>query len=578
MEGMKALREGTLELREEIRERVRALRERRWERLFGFRRRAAGPPAPRGFVIVQVDALAGWVLEEAMRRRRARFLRSLLRRGGFGLRRFQAGLPATTPAFQAGLLYGDRGEIPGFRWLDRRSGSTVWFAHPGDCVRVEREFDGKGGLLSEGGSSYFSIFTGGAQGRLFDTGGLSWEKGRRRRTIVNFAYLAFFFALAASRIVGRTLLEMLRDLLDIAGGLVARRPKRKWGQFVLRALSNAFLNELAVIGVREEVRQGTRALYVNFIGYDKAAHARGAVHPYALWCLREIDRDLRRIYRSLHRRSRKRDYDFYVVSDHGILPTTPIEDVAGQDFESLLLDGRLASGAGGGSEAEESAADLHRSIEVLTGIGRILPPVARFLLRPFHRRFARGRFRSPGALPSEPIPRVALRPTGNFAHLYLVGASSPLLAEELEGRAIGLMRALDRSPYVRFFAMRGADGAIVLGRRGSRERVHDLPAAGAPDLGLDSWKIQEIRRVLFMPRSGDVLLFSERCDGGAYNFQREYASHGGLEPEEQDCFLLHPADAAPPGYELSAEALHRFFAKRYLGREAAPSRSETLAG
>ncbi|HET6202212.1 MAG TPA: alkaline phosphatase family protein [Planctomycetota bacterium] len=576
---MKALREGTQELREELRERVRALRERRWERLFGFRRRTSMPEKPRGFAIVQVDALAGWVLEEAMRRRRARFLRSLLRRGGFRLRRFRAGLPATTPAFQAGLLYGDRGEIPGFRWLERGNGSTVWFAHPSDCVRIERELDGRAGLLAGGGSSYFSIFTGGADNRLFNTGGLRWEKGRRRRTLVNLANLAFFFALAAARILGRTALEMLRDLLDIAGGLVARRPKRRWGQFVLRALSNALLNELAVIGVREEVRRGTRALYVNFIGYDKAAHARGAVHPYALWCLREIDRDLRRIYRSLHRRHRKRDYDFFVLSDHGIVPTIPIEDIEGQDFEGLLLAGRIPPGSGTGGEAEESAADLHRSIEVLTGIGRILPPVARFLLRPFQRRLARGRFRSPGALPPEPIPRVALRPTGDFAHLYVVGARAPLVSEELEAVAGGMLRTLERSPYVRFFAMRGADSAVVLGRRGARERLTAVPPGGAPDFGLDAWSLEEIRRVLFMGRSGDVLLFGARSAEGAYNFQREYASHGGLEPEEQDCFLLHPSEAGLPGFELSAEALHRFFAERYLGRSsAAPARSKTLAG
>lgn len=560
--------------RSTAKERIRALRERRWQRLFGPR--LEGPPKPKGFVVLQIDALAGWVLEEAMRRRRARFLRSLQRHGGARLSRFRVGLPCTTPSFQAGFLYGTRGEIPGFRWYERRTGETVWFAYPWDCARIEHEFRDREGLLAGGGSSYFNIFTGGADNHPFDSAALTFERGRRRRLFANFFRFLFYLTMAGTRVFIRTVFEIARETFDVLAGLVRRRRGRRWGQFLLRALSNAFLNELTVVGIREEVRRGTRYLYANFLGYDKAAHARGPTHPYALWSVREVDRDLRRIFRAVRRIHRRYDYDFYVLSDHGIVGTIPIEDEEGQDFESALLRAREASASGTAGDHVETAAELTRSLDLLQEGTALFPPFARRLITPFRRRVAKRLRRPEGVPPAGTIPRVVLRPTGNLAHVYLVGSREPIGYEDLETRAAGLLDYLDRSPYVRVFAARGAAGEIVLGGRGKRARASE---GACPTFDLGAWEVEEISRLVRMERSGDLVLFAARVGNEVYNFQRELASHGGFEPEEQDGFVLAPAGVDIPASALTPEGLHAFFRERYRApaRERAPE-PQAVAG
>jgi hypothetical protein len=61
----------------------------------------AEQPAPRWFLIVQIDGLAHTVLEKALSTGRMPTLARLLDREGFRLQRMPVGLPTSTPAFQA---------------------------------------------------------------------------------------------------------------------------------------------------------------------------------------------------------------------------------------------------------------------------------------------------------------------------------------------------------------------------------------------------------------------------------------------------------------------------------------------
>ena len=79
----------------------------------------------RGFVIVQIDGLAYDYLVEAMAGGHTPRLRRLLSRGRYRLARWRCGLPSTTPAVQAGLMFGDAFDIPGFRWYEKDNGRSV---------------------------------------------------------------------------------------------------------------------------------------------------------------------------------------------------------------------------------------------------------------------------------------------------------------------------------------------------------------------------------------------------------------------------------------------------------------------
>jgi hypothetical protein len=70
----------------------------------------------RGFVVIQIDALAHQDLLQAIERGYAPRLRRLIERDGWELRRFPAGLPSATPAAQAAIFFGTKRDIPAFRF------------------------------------------------------------------------------------------------------------------------------------------------------------------------------------------------------------------------------------------------------------------------------------------------------------------------------------------------------------------------------------------------------------------------------------------------------------------------------
>src|SRR5690606_6950246 len=75
------------------------------------RRRRDGDSAERlrrGFVVIQIDALAHEDFERALERGYMPHLKKLIERDGWQVRRFPAGLPSATPAAQAAIFYGTK--------------------------------------------------------------------------------------------------------------------------------------------------------------------------------------------------------------------------------------------------------------------------------------------------------------------------------------------------------------------------------------------------------------------------------------------------------------------------------------
>ena len=102
-----------------------------------------------------------------MAARRMPGLARLVAAGRLRMRPLSVGLPSSTPAFQAALMYGVRPDIPGFHWYDKRARQDVYFPRPGVADLVEeRHARGRRGIM-QGGASYGCMFTGGAEDSLW---------------------------------------------------------------------------------------------------------------------------------------------------------------------------------------------------------------------------------------------------------------------------------------------------------------------------------------------------------------------------------------------------------------------------
>ncbi|MAE29743.1 MAG: hypothetical protein CMJ87_12315 [Planctomycetes bacterium] len=471
------------------------------------------PDTPRGFLLVQVDALSWQTLLFAMRRRRLRFLTRLFKgrhqRHGFDVTPLRPGVPATTPKVQAELLYGARQRFPGFRFLNRASGETTYFGNLFEVARIERnQFAGRFGILENSGASYFNIFDGGADRATFSSAGVGAgslfpTKDGRLARVAYRCKLALWALITMPRVIYRTTAEAARETYDILRDFKNHELHRGSFSYVIRSLANVLASELTLAAVGHELREGTRHLFVNFIGYDKAAHLRGPRHAYALWSLSLVDRDLKRLHR-LARRARRCSYDFYIMSDHGMAPSRPIAEHAGRPFEELL---------------EEALADQ-----------------------------------------SPPAPALRLRATGNLAHLYLGAGESPLLDGEVAQLVPLLKETLAESRYVAWWVSRSPYNGLFYHRGAAVAHVlRDSP----PPAGLDAPLLADLFALLDLPDSGDLVLFAAREEGLVWNFLDEYGCHGGNEPEEQDAFVIHPRRAFGQRLGLTPLDLFQHFRDTY---------------
>ena len=133
----------------------------RWARLG-----VPADPGRRRFLIIQIDGLSEALLDKALRGRRLRHIRRLLRTGRLARKPMSVGIPSSTPTFHAAAMYGIQPDIPGFHYYDKRERREVHFPMPGAADFVEsRQMADRRGILA-GGACYGCVFTGGAPDSL----------------------------------------------------------------------------------------------------------------------------------------------------------------------------------------------------------------------------------------------------------------------------------------------------------------------------------------------------------------------------------------------------------------------------
>ena len=115
-----------------------------------------------GLVVVQIDGLAHPILTRQIRAGRVPHLSSWVRSGRYRLASWEALLPPTTPASQAGILHGNNDGIPAFRWYEKEADRIMVANHPADAAEVATRISNGEGLLSNNGASVGNLFSGDA--------------------------------------------------------------------------------------------------------------------------------------------------------------------------------------------------------------------------------------------------------------------------------------------------------------------------------------------------------------------------------------------------------------------------------
>jgi hypothetical protein len=473
------------------------------------------PPRERRLVIVQLDGVSRRRLEGAVAGGWMPALAARLASGQHVLATSRSGAPASTPAFQAGLFYGASPTVPGFVWFDRATRREVRMDRPEDAAQVEARLARSGPGLLRGGTSYFSIFSGGAALPHFCLSGLAGDLEldwyARHLGAWDAVASALAHSVTATRGAVRVAHEVGIGLVDglrwsIALGRATHEPRF----FAHRVLIGAVLRELAVQGILVDLSRGIPVVFVDFLGFDETAHRRGPDSDAALRCLAAIDASLAMIFAAADAVP-ELGYEVHLLSDHGHVPTVPFESLAGVPLPEYVALAHRGEPLPRGSDAGRTRRGL---------FGRAL-----------------GSGRAGG---------VAVAEAGDLAHVYFLDDPGPLPLDGLRARHWRVLAALCASRAVGLLAVRGGARGFAL----VRGEVVDLadPAEVArlphPEPAVLAAYLSDL---LALRDSGDIVVQGWRGEAReivAYAW--EFGSHGGVAPEELECFVAHPATCALP--------------------------------
>ena len=512
----------------------------RWARL-----RQSADRRPRRFLIVQIDGLSRQVLERAMAARRMRGLARLVAAERLRMRPLSVGLPSSTPAFQAALMYGVRPDIPGFHWYDKRARQDVYFPRPGVADLVEeRHARGRRGIM-EGGASYGCMFTGGAEDSLWTLAKLL-HPTRAGLAILRVPLSTVLLGWVVLKCCALTAVELTHACLRLLADPVGRGPRAlRW--LLIKVGLSIWARELFTLAASADLYRGVPAVYVNYLEYDVFAHAFGPSHPLALRALRRVDRSIVQLAR-ICRRLPEWGYDLYVLSDHGQAATRPFVRVSGGISIRDAVLGVLGERAGGAVPNGPARDPARLRTQIATyRRARSHGLVQRFLAY-LERDFAR--WLRPHGGP-ELLAGVHVVAAGPNAFVYFTDSPEPLRAEEIERRFPGGAAALSRHQGIGLVLARSADGPVCW-HRGERVPL-DAASGGGPfaNRGDREGVVSALRELMDMPSTGDLVLYGIGAPVGDVSFLDERGAHAGPSEAELHAFIFHPPSVALPALPLT---------------------------
>jgi hypothetical protein len=532
-----------------------------------------GPDSRRGLVVIQIDGLSYEHLREAMAADAMPHLSRMVAEGRMVLSSWRCGLPSTTPAVQAGIMFGSRHDIPGFRWYEKETGIAVVAKRPDQMRAVQQRVRGTREGLLAGGSSYVNMFDGDADLALFT---LSALHPQRFFESVRGAGLLLLFLLSPFRVLRVIWCTLTGYAESLAWRVVALfRPSVLVPYDVIGPLLSSTIDalfaEVQTFGVALDVYRRVPVIYANYNTYDEAAHLLGPTHRSAFRALRDIDRRVRQIDR-VRTRYRARTYDLYLLSDHGNTAAVPFSWRVGRSLGRFILDqmGEQLSLNEVFDRAGYSRVKARYLLEELRVVGEQLPSGPRRLVQALWRTVDR---RVPPDLEVEAYDLkrwedVVVRVSGPLAHIYFNVARRPLDLIEL---AVLYPRLLDRlletdalglvvgRAGLRTVALGPGGGTAVIGSHElTIEQPNPLACFGDPGR-----VAREVHRLAGYPHAGDlILLGAVHSDGHAITFEEQVATHGGLGGAQETSFLCAPAEVGPISVD-GPEDLYRIFREMY---------------
>ena len=529
--------------------------------------------AQSGLIIIQIDGLAHEHLLQATDRGRLPNISRMLKRGEFVATGWHCGLPSTTPACQAGIMFGDNSGIPAFRWYDKLRRQTMMFKSPPVAAEYQSRLEAVRPGILLGGSSYVNVFDGGAYNSLFT---LSTIEPHSFFEGVRGAGLVVIFLLNPIRVLRVFLLAVQEYVTDALQRVSSRLRGQSYLPVVgifpfLRIFSNVIFREIETFAVLVDIYRGVPAIYATYYGYDEIAHHFGIESMAAAQSLRRIDQSVGQVER-LQRANLSRRYSLVLLGDHGLTPSVPFSDRYGQTVGEYVAR-QIGLTVPMSEEVDGEHQQLYQTRFLMDELHEIeknlAPPAAKVARR--IRQLVQSRLAMEREGPMDwDVDRhhdVVVKSSGSLAHVYFNISSRRMDLSEISAVFPGLV--IDLLAHEGIWLVTGREGEQILimdedsiltcSPYGDQRLEGEHPLIRLPE---PDHAAEQIVRIARYPQSGDLILFGDYDpeNGIVVCFERQWASHGGLGGPQDFPTIIYPRSLK---WDLSevrdSRDLYRFF-------------------
>ncbi|MEI6186350.1 MAG: alkaline phosphatase family protein [Dehalococcoidia bacterium] len=486
-----------------------------------------------GIIFLEIDGLGEKVLRKAMAMGKMPTLKRWLDSGSHKLVGWDSDLSSQTMAAQAGILHGNNYGIVAFRWYVKGKNKVIDAAALKDVAQLEKQLSDGNGLMSHGGVTRASLFSGDASSVLI-TGSRVFEE--------TSADLRSYYLNPSSFL--RTLALLVWDWIlekRAAWGQALRkeepRVKRGGVYFLIRSVVAVWLRDFSVFTLRGDLYAGVPYAYATLAGYDEVAHHSGIMRPDALEILRKLDREFRKLEMTAADAPRK--YKFVVLSDHGQTQGATFRQRYGETLEEVVS--RLLR-EGGNTPSVAVYRTKHEGVYHIDAAFKdyhISETAAGSQVYDTILQSGRENMEKDAAVD------VVVAASGNFGMVYFPAFEQRAGMEELEAKYPGLLSGLVEHPGIGFIVTRSKlRGPVALGKKGKlylstgEVEGQDILSDYAP------LTLQQLARGDSFPDTPDVMVMSTYWKDAdeAAAFEELVGSHGGAGGEQSRPFILYPSE------------------------------------
>ena len=515
----------------------------------------------RGVVMLEIDGLSYHHVMKAIDEGYMPTIKKLMDEAGYHLSRVDCGLPATTPACQAGILQGNNENIPAFRWLDKETNRVL--AGGGAAMEIEPGLSSGQGLL-EGGSSIANMFSGDADKSILTfskiRAGTKDDKKKRAQDMYLLMRDPYFFMRVLVLYFGDVFRELWQGWQQRRKDVQPRLNRLHNGYPFLRAATNIFLRDVGVYFTILDIVRGVPAIYTLFAGYDEVAHHSGPWTRDAMLTLRQFDRTIEYILLTIERKA-PRPYEFILLSDHGQSFGATFEqryDISILDFiKEQLPSETSAISTGGGDDGSTPVAAMMAEMENIED-NKVAGRVGRAVMGGTKRAIKSNVETRQDTHEIKPA-KVTLCYSGNLAQVYFDLYPRKITLNELNAAYPGMVDALVQHEGIGFVVAYEDDlTPVAFGSNGARN-LHTGVVIGEDPIapyGDVEFRSEQVRRIADFPNAGDITLNSTFYpDGTVAALEELIGSHGGLGGEQTDAFIFHPGDMEVPETSNSMDVM-----------------------